>query len=305
MTVAVSIICVTHNRRELVLRCLESCYAQAGVSFEAIVVVNGCTDGSSDAIAARFPAARRLETDRNIGFFPALNRGLKAARGAYVMTIDDDARFLTNGALARFVAALEQEPELAAVTCSIRGPRERPPESEARYVHTFKTGFTMLRAAVFREWVGFYPDLFFRSAGENFVCTALWDQGRRVKQLADILIHHDQAAQGRSNWDWTFYGLRSQILLVWIRDPWLLVCPRLGVKFLRSLAHCLRRGRLPAWAWAWLTVWIHVPTALRLRRPIRWSTQVLLWRLRRERVTRTDALPPAKVGTGGEGGAHV
>lgn len=293
MRAPVSIVCVTHDRRELVLRCLASCYAQTGVDFEVVVIVNGCRDGTGNAIAAQYPQARREETERNIGFFPALNRGLRAARGRYVMTLDDDARFLNGRALARLVAALDGEPELAAVTCSIRGPRERPPEPEDRYVHTFKTGFTMLRGAVFREWVGLYPDIFFRSAGENYICTALWDQGRRVKQLADILIHHDQAAQGRSNWDWTFHGLRSQILLVWIRDPWPLVGPRLAAKFLRSFLHCLRQNRLPAWGWAWLTVWRRVPAALRLRSPVRWRTQRLLWRLRRERTTSADGLPPA------------
>ncbi|MBN1510497.1 MAG: glycosyltransferase family 2 protein, partial [Phycisphaerae bacterium] len=192
----VSVVCVTHNRRDLVLRCLDSCAAQDYPRMETIVVVNGCTDDTAEAIAKQHPGARLLETAQNIGFFPALNLAIRNAQGEYVLTLDDDAHLLGTDAVAQFVAAFVREPELGAATCNIEGPAEEPPVAADRYVATFKTGFTMMPRKVFTEWVGYYPDLFFRSGGEYYLCTALWDGGRRVKQLSGIRMRHDRAMTG-------------------------------------------------------------------------------------------------------------
>ena len=281
----VSILCVTHNRRELLLECLASCRQQDYPPVELIVVDNASDDGTDEALRERFPEALLIRTHRNLGFFPALNLAIANARGDYLMTVDDDARFLHSDAVRRMVDAFRHEPDLGAVTCNIEGPRESPPAARDRYVHTFKTGFTMVPRQAFDTWVGYYPDVFFRSAGEQYLATALWNAGRPVKQLAGVRMHHALAMQGRSLWAWGFYGLRSQILVCMMRDPWYLVPPRLGAKFVNSLVHGIRKRDLRAWAAGWTNVWWHLPEALRLRRPIRWSTQRLLWRLRRDHVS--------------------
>ncbi len=287
----VSILCVTHNRRNLVLKCLESCAAQKYNDLEIVLVVNGDVDETTAAVKKINTDIKVLTTEENIGFFPALNLAINAATGRYVMTVDDDAYFLCTDSIDKFVSALKKESELSAVTCSIEGPAELPPPKYDRYVHTFKTGFTMLYRKVFTEWVGLYPDVFFRSAGENYICTSLWNQGKRVKQLCDILMYHELSSQGRSHWNWKFYGLRSQILVVIMRDPWYLIAPRLFSKWIRSLFHCALKGALPAWFSAWGSAIVHIPAALRIREPITWQTQKLLWKLQKEVITDSSLLP--------------
>lgn len=276
----VSFLCITRNRRDLAIRCLESCAAQQYAPCEIVVVDNDSTDGTYEAIRERFPGAKLLRTHRNIGFFPALNIAIANSSGDLLMTVDDDAFFQDNDAIEKMVNAFSVDPELGGVTCNIEGPFELPLVDSDRDVSGFKTGFAMLPRKVFTDWVGYYPDVFFRSAGEQYVCVALWDQGKRFRKLADVVMYHDQAMQGRSTWDWAYYGLRSQILVSFMRDPWYLIPPRLTHKLVKGFVHAVKKKDLRPWLAGWATVWFYVPSAWAIRKPISWKTQRQLWRIR-------------------------
>src|ERR1051326_84664 len=284
MKASVSIVCVTFNRRDLVLHCLESCFRQDFLNLDVVVVVNASEDGTDEAIRQKFPQTKVIRTHKNLGFFPALNVAIANSTGDYIMTVDDDAYFLSSDAISKLVEAFERETELGAVTCNLEGPCETPITGHDRYIHLFTTGFTMLPRKVFTDWVGYYPDVFFRSAGETYVCTRLWDMGKRVKRLVNVRMYHALAMKGRSDRDWKFYGLRSQILVTLMRDPWYLVGPRLISKFGRSLLQYVRWGHFLTWTSAWVSALFHAPGALHYRRPIRWRTQKLLWKLQKNTV---------------------
>lgn len=280
----VSILCVTRNRREFLLRCLDSCARQDYSKLEFIVIDNASTDGTVNAVTEAFPNAKLIRTHRNIGFFPALNLAIANASGNLLMTVDDDAYFKQNDALSKMVDAFASEPGIGGATCNIEGPYEAPPTHEDRYVHSFKTGFAMLPREVFTEWVGFYPDVFFRSGGEQYISTALWDEGRPFKQLAHVWMYHAQTPKGRSSWDCAFFGYRSQILVSLMRDPWFIIPLRLVSKLLRSIWHTLRRRHLlefVACLAAWCNVLLYIPYALRLRKPITLKTRRRLRQLAR------------------------
>jgi GT2 family glycosyltransferase len=155
----------------------------------------------------------------------------------------------------------------------------------------FTTGFTMMPRKVATEWVGYFPDVFFRSAGETFLCTQLWEQRRPVKRVEGVRMHHALAKTGRSMRDWHFYGLRSQILCSVMREPagWLL--PVLLSKFLKSLLQHLKGGTLLVWLHAWVSALIHLPDAVRLRRPVSGATRRLLARLEASPVYDLESLP--------------
>lgn len=89
-----SVVVATHNRRELLLRCLESLGAQEEVepgAFEAIVADDGSTDGTRDAVdglRTAFPVKYlRLE---KAGQAAAQNAAVDAAAGRTVLFLDDD-----------------------------------------------------------------------------------------------------------------------------------------------------------------------------------------------------------------------
>ncbi len=113
----VSVIVIAYNEREDVLTCLESVRRCAGgLQVETILVDNGSTDGTADAVAERFSEVEMVRLPKNEGV-PARNHGLRRARGRYRMFLDSDAQ-LTDGALPVLVAAVEQSPSVGLV-----GPR--------------------------------------------------------------------------------------------------------------------------------------------------------------------------------------
>ncbi|MBI4525305.1 MAG: glycosyltransferase [Deltaproteobacteria bacterium] len=282
---SVSIVCVTFDRRELVLRCLRSCVEQDYPRLEILVVVNPSGDGTEEDVRREFPTIDVIRMHKNLGFFPALNLAIANTNGDYIMTVDDDAYFLDPHAITRLVNAFEAEPSLGAVTCNLEGPTETAITGGDQYIHVFTTGFTMVPRKVFTEWVGYYPDMFFRSGGETYVCTTLWDMGKRVKRLHNARMYHERAMQGRSTRDWRFHGLRSQILCAIMREPWIVIFPSLLSKWGKSLVQFIRSGCFLTWIHAWFSALFYLPEALRLRRSISWRTQRLLWRLRKTVVS--------------------
>jgi len=75
----VAVIVVNWNGRDDTLECLSSVGKVAGTGLSVIVVDNGSTDGSAQAIRERFPAVTLIETGRNLRFAGGNNTGIRLA----------------------------------------------------------------------------------------------------------------------------------------------------------------------------------------------------------------------------------
>jgi glycosyltransferase involved in cell wall biosynthesis len=87
----ISVIVAAFDDCENLLRCLESLrrQTQAPDQREVIVVDDGSTDGTSEAISERFPEVRLLRQE-NAGPDAARNAGVSVARGEILAFIDSD-----------------------------------------------------------------------------------------------------------------------------------------------------------------------------------------------------------------------
>lgn len=95
---------------------IESIWAQTEQDFELIVVDNASTDESL-AIARSYVERERytlIENDHNTGFSAAVNQGIRAAKGEYVVMFNNDA-FAEPDWLAELIAAAEQDERIFAV----------------------------------------------------------------------------------------------------------------------------------------------------------------------------------------------
>ncbi len=88
-----SVIIASHNRRDLLQRCLESLAEQTAdpASFEVIVAADGSEDGTAEmAEAFETPYALRVLRLPKSGHAAAQNAALEVARGAACLLLDDD-----------------------------------------------------------------------------------------------------------------------------------------------------------------------------------------------------------------------
>ena len=110
-----SVVIVSFNTAQMTLRCLDSVRADlAGIDAEVIVVDNGSTDNSVEAIRANAPWVKLIVSERNVGFGAGNNLALAQARGEYLLLLNTDA-FPTAGAVSALMQYLKEHPKTAVV----------------------------------------------------------------------------------------------------------------------------------------------------------------------------------------------
>lgn len=131
MAIAISIIIVNWNTRDLSAGCLKSvtvdrlqvaspdhatCSLQPAIH-EAIVIDNASSDGSVTTVKERFPWVQLIENSANVGFAKANNQGIRASSGRYVLLLNSDT-VVHAGALVRLIDFMDAHPQAGAC-----GPR--------------------------------------------------------------------------------------------------------------------------------------------------------------------------------------
>jgi GT2 family glycosyltransferase len=110
-----SIIIANYNARDLLVGCLESIYRHPPTTpFEVLVVDDASSDGSAEAVSARFPQVQLLRNARNVNYGASNNRALGLARGRYVYLLNNDTVVLAH-ALDAMIAFLDECPAAGAV----------------------------------------------------------------------------------------------------------------------------------------------------------------------------------------------
>lgn len=125
----VSVIIPTYNRRVLVQRALHSVMAQSRRPEDVIVVDDGSTDGTGEALRAAFGDSIRYVWQPNAGVSSARNHGLRLARGDFIALLDSDDEWLPEKtALQR--QWLEERPDFGMVLCDVARVDARGQEFE-------------------------------------------------------------------------------------------------------------------------------------------------------------------------------
>lgn len=113
----VAAVVLDYNGREVTLQALRSLTALDYPACDLVVVDNGSTDGSREAIAAAFPRVTVLRSERNLGPAGGANLGLRwgLERGHdYLLVLNNDIEVAADF-LTELVAAAEREPGAGVV----------------------------------------------------------------------------------------------------------------------------------------------------------------------------------------------
>ncbi len=111
-----SVIVPTFNRRDLVLRAVSRLLQQnfPADEYEIIIVVDGSTDGSADALRKLAPASRlQVIEQENHGPSAARNAGSRAAQANLLLFLDDDM-LCDPGLLAAHIATHQKAERIVA-----------------------------------------------------------------------------------------------------------------------------------------------------------------------------------------------
>lgn len=114
----ISTIIPTYNRRELLVRAIESVMAQTRVVDEIIVIDDGSSDGTEAELASRYGERIQYVRQDNAGVSAARNRGLALARGRYLALLDSDDVWHPDKIRQQF-EWLEARPDYGMVLCDV------------------------------------------------------------------------------------------------------------------------------------------------------------------------------------------
>ena len=123
----VFIILPVHNRKAVTLSCLENLEKNGDLThYQVVVVDDGSTDGTEQAIHQQYPEVTVLKGDGNLWWTGAIVQGMQFAidQGAeWVIWLNDDC-ILSEGSLSRLVEFCRTHPHaIAGTACYLAAPR--------------------------------------------------------------------------------------------------------------------------------------------------------------------------------------
>jgi glycosyltransferase involved in cell wall biosynthesis len=118
----VTVVVPAFNRAECVATTISSIQEQTWSRWEAVVVDDGSTDGTSaviERIASRDSRVRLVRRSQNAGAQRARNTGIDHARGSWIAFLDSDDRWLPHSLEIRLNAAVEKQVAVVHSTCDV------------------------------------------------------------------------------------------------------------------------------------------------------------------------------------------
>ncbi|WP_432544221.1 glycosyltransferase family 2 protein [Kineococcus sp. SYSU DK002] len=203
-----------------------------------IVLDNGSTDGTADALRAAHPRGTPGGDRLDVVVLPenqgavARNTGVATARTPYVAFCDDDT-WWDPGSLARAADVLDADPRVAVLTARIlvepgsvedgivtelrESPVRGAPGLPGPALGSFLAGASVVRRSAFLAVGGFSRRLWL-GGEEELLAADLAAAGWELCYLEDLQIHH-QASVLRESARRRRDGIRNTLWFTWLRRP--------------------------------------------------------------------------------------
>jgi GT2 family glycosyltransferase len=226
----VAVVVITHQRREELVLAVTR-LLDLPERPHVVVIDNGSTDGTADAVRERFPQVDLVASPANLGAV-GRNVGVGRVDTPYVAFCDDDT-WWDAGSLRMAADVLDAHPRLAVVTARIvvePGGREDPIVPELRdspvrgadwlpgpALGSFLAGASVLRRDAFAE-VGGFSERLWLGGEEELMAGDLAASGWELCYLPGLTVHH-QASAARDPHRRRRDGIRNTLWTTWLRRP--------------------------------------------------------------------------------------
>jgi len=250
----ITVVIPAYNRRDNVLQLLADVQRQEGVSFEVIVVDDCSPDDTVAAVAAQFPKVKLLRNAVNGGPAVSRNRGVREARGEFIVGFDSDVTVPDTTLLRRTAETFRKYPEATGLAFRLLAPDGKSDDvprwwhpvpverfaNERFPTHYFSgTGYAFRRDAMVAA--GLYPEILYMHYEEVELALRILDHGGTIMHCPDLPVrHHASPVAARSKIK-VFYKPRNQILVAYACYPWpkalAYLIPRLVYNLGESLVH--------------------------------------------------------------------
>ena len=190
---------LTYNRREAVLKAIQSAFDQGFADMEVIVVDSNSQDGTLEAVRKQFPEVKLICLPRNLGCPGGRNHVYANATGDYIVNMDDDG-WLGDHALERIVETFELDSSISIICMRRCFPEEEiavgtKDDGDVTEVGSFRGGVSAFRRKMLEE-IGFYPEDFFFFKEEEFLTLRALNAGYKIVDRPDILMWDAQVSHG-------------------------------------------------------------------------------------------------------------
>lgn len=190
MSPFVSVIVLTWNTREMTAACVRQVHENTAGPYELILVDNGSTDGTEDALNVT------IRHERNLGFAAGCNSGILAATGDFICLLNSDA-LVTAGWISPMVEMLATRHDLGLVVprtdarvCGL-GQRGEPGQTYPDQITQYPVPFFCVvipRAVI--DQVGLLDERFFANYEDDDYCRRLTLAGYRIAICGRSFVHH-------------------------------------------------------------------------------------------------------------------
>ncbi len=198
----ISVVIVAYNRVEQLRRSLTA-LTPPECGIQVVVVDNGSRDGTA-GLADEFPSVRFSRLPRNFGLTRALNIGIRAADGDYVLLLHDDV-LIDATAVVALAEFLENRSDVASVCPLLNGPQVRalatpsrpdPPLEPATggdeiAAECVSGAAIMVRAAFLRN-MGHIDERYGNYGSALEICQKVASANRKLVVLKNVTATHGQ-----------------------------------------------------------------------------------------------------------------
>lgn len=111
----VSVVIPNYNGEKYLKGCLDSLKLQDYIDFETIIIDNASKDSDYKWVKEEYKEIIFKRLDKNYGFSPAVNEGIKMAQGEYVLLLNNDT-VLEKDFISQMVKAIEKDKRIFGVS---------------------------------------------------------------------------------------------------------------------------------------------------------------------------------------------